>query len=133
MPSSRGIFPTQGSNPGLPNFRRSSLALLWGIFLTQELNQGFLHCRRVLYQLSYQERPTYTYSHSFFQFFFCIGYYRVLRRVLCAMQHIFISSLFYIWKCACQSQFPSFPLPGSLLSLLVTMFVFSICVPISVL
>ena len=26
----QGIFPTQGSNPGLPNFRRSSLALLWG-------------------------------------------------------------------------------------------------------
>ena len=31
-----------------------SLSLLQGIFLTQELNQGFLHCRRILYQLSYQ-------------------------------------------------------------------------------
>ena len=33
-----------------------SLALLQGIFLTQELNRGFLHCRQILYQLSY-ERP----------------------------------------------------------------------------
>src|SRR5574341_540568 len=31
-----------------------SLSLLWGIFLTQESNQGLLHCRQILYQLSYQ-------------------------------------------------------------------------------
>ena len=31
-----------------------SLSLLQGIFLTQELNQGLLHCRWILYQLSYQ-------------------------------------------------------------------------------
>ena len=31
-----------------------SLSLLQRIFLTQELNQGLLYCRRVLYQLSYQ-------------------------------------------------------------------------------
>ena len=30
-----------------------SLSLLQGIFPTQELNQGLLHCRRILYQLSY--------------------------------------------------------------------------------
>ena len=30
-----------------------SLSLLQGNFLTQELNLGFLHCRRILYQLSY--------------------------------------------------------------------------------
>ena len=30
-----------------------SLSLLQGIFLTQELNWGLLHCRRILYQLSY--------------------------------------------------------------------------------
>ena len=34
-----------------------SLSLLQGIFLTQELNWGLLHCRRVLYQLSYQGSP----------------------------------------------------------------------------
>ena len=31
-----------------------SLSLLQGIFLTQELNQGLLHCRQILYQLRYQ-------------------------------------------------------------------------------
>ena len=70
MPSSRGIFPIQGLNPGLPHCRWipyqseplgkpkntgvGSLALLQGIFLTQESNQGLLHCGRILYQLSYQ-------------------------------------------------------------------------------
>ena len=32
-------------------------ALLQGIFPTQGLNLGFLHCRRVLYHLSHQESP----------------------------------------------------------------------------
>ena len=32
-----------------------SLLLLQWIFLTQESNQGLLHCRWILYQLSYQE------------------------------------------------------------------------------
>ena len=32
-----------------------SLSLLQGIFLTQGLNRGLLHCRRILYQLRYQE------------------------------------------------------------------------------
>ena len=31
-----------------------SLSLLEGIFLTRELNRGLLHCRQILYQLSYQ-------------------------------------------------------------------------------
>ena len=34
-----------------------SLSLLRGIFPTQEWNQGFLHCRRILYQLSYHRSP----------------------------------------------------------------------------
>ena len=65
----QGIFPTQGSNPGLPHCRQIlyqlsckgsprilewSLSLLLRIFLTQELNWGLLHCRQILYQLSYQ-------------------------------------------------------------------------------
>ena len=33
------------------------LSLLQGIFLTQELNWGLLHCRWILYQLSYQGSP----------------------------------------------------------------------------
>ena len=31
-----------------------SLSLLQGILATQESNQGLLHCRQILYQLSYQ-------------------------------------------------------------------------------
>ena len=34
-----------------------SLFLLQGIFPTQELNRCLLHCRRILYQLSYQGSP----------------------------------------------------------------------------
>ena len=35
----------------------ASLSLLQGIFPTQESNQGLLHCRQILYQLSYQGSP----------------------------------------------------------------------------
>ena len=42
--------------PGKPrNTEVGSLSLLQGIFLTQELNQGVLHCRPILYQQSYRE------------------------------------------------------------------------------
>ena len=44
--------PGKPKNPGV-----GSLSLLQGIFLTQELNRGLLHCRWILYQLSYQESP----------------------------------------------------------------------------
>ena len=69
----QGIFPTQGSNPGLPALQASSLpaepqrkpknigvgslSLLQGIFPTQESNQDLLHCRQIFYQLSYQGNP----------------------------------------------------------------------------
>ena len=35
----------------------SCLSLLQGIFLTQESNWGLLHCRWILYQLSYEGSP----------------------------------------------------------------------------
>jgi len=38
-----------GQNSGV-----GSLSLLQGIFPTQGSNPGLLHCRRILYQLSYQ-------------------------------------------------------------------------------
>ena len=38
----QGIFPTQGSNPGLP---------------TEGSNPGLPHCRQILYQLSHQGSP----------------------------------------------------------------------------
>ena len=43
------IWNSPGQNTGV-----GSLSLLQGIFLTQELNQSLLHCRQILYQLSYQ-------------------------------------------------------------------------------
>ena len=69
----QGIFPTQGSNPGLLRCRLDSLpaeppgkpkntgvgslSLLQRIFLRQESNQGLLHCRQIVYQLSYEGSP----------------------------------------------------------------------------
>ena len=44
-----------GEPPGKPkNTGVGNLLLLQGIFLTQELIQDLLHCRQILYQLSYQ-------------------------------------------------------------------------------
>ena len=44
--------------PGKPkNTEVGSLFLLQGIFPTQESNQSLLHCRQILYQLSYQGSP----------------------------------------------------------------------------
>ena len=44
--------------PGKPkNTGVGSLSLLQKIFQTQELNQGLLHYRQILYQLSYQGSP----------------------------------------------------------------------------
>ena len=45
----------------------SSLSFLQGIFSTQELNQGLLHCRWIIYQLSYQERLALTFVTIFIQ------------------------------------------------------------------
>ena len=46
------------SSPGKPkNTGVGNLSLLQGIFLTQESNWGLLHCRWILYQLSYQGIP----------------------------------------------------------------------------
>ena len=42
--------------PGKPkNTGVGSLSLLQGNFLTQESNWGLLHCRQILYKLSYQK------------------------------------------------------------------------------
>ena len=46
------------------NTEAGSLPLLQQIFLTQELNWGLLHCRQILYQLSYQGSLSYTERHS---------------------------------------------------------------------
>ena len=68
----QGIFPTQGSNLGLPHYRWifpsepsgkpkntgvGSLSLLQGTFPSQELIQGLQLCRQILYQLRHQGSP----------------------------------------------------------------------------
>ena len=45
----------------LKNTGVGSLSPLQGIFLTQESNWGLLHCRWILYQLTYQGSPTPDY------------------------------------------------------------------------
>ena len=48
--------------PGKPkNTGVGSLSLLQGIFPTQELKCSLLHCRQILYQLSYQGSPLASY------------------------------------------------------------------------
>ena len=49
--------PGKSKNTGV-----GSLSLLQGIFLTRESNQGLLHCRQILYQLSYQGSPELPYD-----------------------------------------------------------------------
>ena len=52
--------------PGKPmNTGVGSLFLLQGIFPTQESNQGLLHCRQILSQLSYQGSPERTITLGF--------------------------------------------------------------------
>ena len=49
----------------------SSHSLLWGIFLTQELNWGLLHCRQILYQLSWvTNKSTSFHLHKLWFFWF---------------------------------------------------------------
>ena len=73
----QGIFPTQGSNPGLPHCRWILYQLshkgsprIWseqpisspGHLPDSGINWGLLHCRWILYQLSYQGSPSLIYS-----------------------------------------------------------------------
>ena len=69
----QGNLPNPGIEPRSPTLRADSLpaepqgkakstgmgslSLLQQIFLTQESNQGLLHCMWILYQLSYQGSP----------------------------------------------------------------------------
>ena len=67
--------------PGKPkNTGVASLSLLQLIFLTQESNQGLLHCRSILYQLSYQGSPKLIYEFilirvSLCNFSICLNFY----------------------------------------------------------
>ena len=57
--------PGQSKNTGV-----GSLTLLQWIFLTQESNWGFLYCRQILYQLSYQGSPKWALTR--YQIFWCL-------------------------------------------------------------
>ena len=65
MPNSLGPhglyspWNSSGQNTGV-----GSLSLLQGIFPTQGSNPGFLHCRWILYQLSYEGSPKQWLAHS---------------------------------------------------------------------
>ena len=50
-----GLYSPRNS-PG-QNTRVSNLSLLQGIFSTQRLGPGLLHCRWILYQLSHKAKP----------------------------------------------------------------------------
>ena len=68
----QGNLPNPGIEPRSPALQEDSLEpqgkpkntgvgslyLLQGIFPTQESNWGLLHCRQILYQLSYQGSPS---------------------------------------------------------------------------
>ena len=58
-----------------------SCSLLQGNIPTQELNQGLLHWRWILYQLSYQRSPWSQANHL------CSGYIFILCLVICC--HLF--------------------------------------------
>ena len=53
-------FPVHGDSPG-NNSGMGCHVLLQGIFPTQKSTQGLLHCRCILYQLSYQGSPSKMY------------------------------------------------------------------------
>ena len=55
--SNAGRIVTIWATREAQEYWRGSLSLLEGIFPTQDLNRSLLHCRRILYQLSYQESP----------------------------------------------------------------------------
>ena len=75
-PAPGGICPTQGSNPGLPHWRRIPYQLShkgsprilgwvaypfssWSSWPRNQMNQSSLCCRQILYQLGYQGRSWY--------------------------------------------------------------------------
>ena len=65
---SRWNSPDQNTGVG-------SLALLQQIFPTQELNWGPLHCRQILYQLSFEGGPLYPLIPLYYPSPFLLPYY----------------------------------------------------------
>ena len=65
--------PRKPQNTGV-----GSLSLLQGIFPIQESNWGLLHCRQILYQLSYQGSPlSHLFTFKLVNLFLTPGYFEV--------------------------------------------------------
>ena len=88
----QGIFPTQGSNTGLPHCRRilyqlshkGSPRILEWIVPSQESNQNLLHCRWILYQLNYQRSPYVNY---------------ITYVIICKYKNMCCTSVAFSWLC----------------------------------
>ena len=96
FPTSPGDLPNPGIEPRSPSLQAvslpaetpgepkntgvGSLSLLQGIFPSQELNQSLRHCRRILYQLSYQGSPP-VYTHMYM--YICTYIYIYMLTFLC--------------------------------------------------
>ena len=78
--------------PGKPKTTGvGSLCLLQGIFPTQEPNQGLLHCRRILYQLSYREAcvaDDFTKNSKRIQYLFFSNYCKTLKKIKHLLTHL---------------------------------------------
>ena len=58
-PLQAGSLPSEPPGKPKPTTEVGSLSLLQGTFPTQDSNQDLLHCRQILYQLSYQGSENY--------------------------------------------------------------------------
>ena len=63
-----GVFFTSWAQGKPKNTGVGSLSLLQQIFPTQESNQDLLHCRRILYQLSYQGNHEMSFTRALIPF-----------------------------------------------------------------
>ena len=75
-PNQKHLSKRPWDSPG-KNTRVGCYLLFQGIFLTQGLNLGLLHCRQTLYALSHQGRPT---SQIRLGLFLCV---KLKRHTLC--------------------------------------------------
>ena len=112
MPSSRDL-PNPGIKPRSPLFQVDSLHLSHQVnprilewvtnpfllqenFLTQELNQGLLHCRQILYQLGYQGSPCFHLYLVFTLFWLITETIFYLLNTWQSMKHYHIHLLFHL-------------------------------------
>ena len=80
----------------LRNTGVGNLALLQRIFLTQELSWGLLHCRRILYHLSYQGSPSLDIRPFLIRYM--IWYSLILGLSLNFLDNIFGTQVFNLMK-----------------------------------